>query len=176
MTFEILLIPTFHALYLQCRQLPARLFSLTHVMNIRGLLVNQRASMLVLCVIVSISLSGCVSIVEATAPVREILYDETGLPHGEVSCHLANSLLKQFKITLALRDAVPNSSYRFYMERIGVPNGGSANLGDLVTNRNGDLNFHVHQYLGPGVYTIYFHLDQGNIIRYRTDSFTFTIP
>lgn len=173
MTFEILLIPTFHALYLQCRQLPARLFSLTHVMNMRGLLVNQRASMLVLCVIVSISLSGCVSIVEATAPVREILYDETGLPHGEVSCHLANSLLKQFKITLALRDAAPNAGYTFWMSSNEVF---SMNLAYLITNRNGDLNFHVHQYLGSGSYTVYFHLDQDGSEQYKTDWFSFTIP
>jgi len=98
---------------------------------------------------------------------------ETGSPHGEVSCHLANSLLKQFKITLALRDAVPNSGYTFYMGR----NGGSLNLGYLVTNRNGDLNFHVHQYLEPGNYIICFRLvDNKGIERYTTAEFSFTIP
>ncbi len=165
------------ALESRWERLPATLFSRAHVMSMRCLPTTRLIAVSVSCAIVLILLNGCVGVVEATAPMRVTLYDPaTGSRHGEVSCHIANSLLKQFKITVALRDAVPISSYGFYMEWIGVPNGGSANLGDLVTNRNGDLNFHVHQYLGSGVYTVYFHLDQENIIQYKTDSFDFTIP
>lgn len=133
----------------------------------------RRAGVLVLCTIVMVLLSGCVGIVEATAPVRLTLYDlETRLPHGEVSCHLANSLLNQFKITLALRDAAPNTEYTFHM----MWNGGWLNLGYLVTNRNGDLNFHVHQYLTSGNYfDVFFYLDRGGI-KYITETFSFTIP
>ena len=52
----------------------------------------------------------------------------------------------------------------------------STNLGYLMTNRNGDLNFHVHQYLDSGSYTVYFHLDQESHERYRTGWLSFTIP
>jgi len=145
-------------------------------MNIRCPSTTRWASVSALSAIL-ILLNSCVGVVEATAPVRVVLYDlEARLPHGEVSCHLANSLLKQFKITLALRDAATNSRYTFYMEWNGVPNGGSANLGDLVTNRNGDLNFHVHQYLDSGNYIVYFHLDQDGTMQYTTNWLSFTIP
>ena len=47
----------------------------------------------------------------------------------------------------------------------------------LVTNKNGDLNFHVHQYLDSGSYIAYFRLvDQGGSEQYGTDELSFAIP